>query len=153
MKNKGFTLIEITIVIIILGIVAAVGSTVLLEAFKVGHASREAINAGWQTRLAFYRMADELREADEINTASASNITFRDINDNVTYALSGNDITRNNIKVANSIASLNFIYFDVNNQETAVLGDIRCINIAAQITSGTNPINIATVVCPRNLLW
>lgn len=153
MSNKGFTLIEITAVIIILTIVAAIGGRILLEAFRAGHASRDAINAGWQTRLALYRMANELREADAISAAHTNNITFRDINDDVTYALLGSDITRNNIKVADSIASLNFTYFNANNQKTAVLKNMRCVNIAAQIISGSNPINVETMVCPRNFLW
>jgi prepilin-type N-terminal cleavage/methylation domain-containing protein len=152
MKNKGFTLIEVTIAVVILGIVATIGATVLYESVMAGNASRDFINASWQTRLVLQRMTSELRAADNISAANSNNITFHDLNNDITYAYSGTNITRDDIKIADDVGSLTFTYFDANNQTTAILGDIHCINIAVQITAGSNPINVATMVCPRNLL-
>lgn len=161
MKIKGFTLIEVAIVIVILGIVATIGSSVLHESFQAGYASRDFINASWQTRLALTRLTSELREirsatSSDLDISSNNQITFTDIyGDSITYTRSGNDLTRNGTKVANDITDLTFTYYDEDNVEVtnpANVADVRCIDIATQVTEGSTTVDTQTIVCPRNTL-
>ena len=76
MNEKGFTLVEIIIVIVILGIISGVTFQIVasgVEAFKKSSARKELYDQG---RLALERMVRELRDAKEITATSSDSITF-----------------------------------------------------------------------------
>ena len=110
-------------------------------------------------RAAMFYMQREIRMAgcDPLGTAGAgiiaasdSSINFsedvrgdnvgdppdgnlNDPNENITYSLNGGNLVRNtgggNQIVAENIDALNFVYLDANGSETAVLADIRSVEI------------------------
>lgn len=110
-------------------------------------------------RAAMFYMQREIRMAgcDPLGTAGAgiiaasdSSINFsedvrgdnvgdppdgnlNDPNENITYSLSGGNLVRNtgggNWIAAENIDALNFVYLDANGSETAVLADIRSVEI------------------------
>lgn len=160
MKNKGFTLVEIVIVIFILSIVATIGGLVLHKGFEAGYTSRDLIDATWQSRLALRRMANEIREihspnATDLDISSNNQITFTDMNDeNIIYSRSGNYLTRNGISLADGVNALTFTYFDANNQEVTnplEVANVRCVHIATTISKRNVTTNLQTVACLRNL--
>ena len=65
MKYSGFTLIEVAIVIVILGIVGTIGSSVLHESLQAGYASRDFINASWGNTIYSQALADVVQLAAE----------------------------------------------------------------------------------------
>ena len=76
MNEKGFTLIEIIIVIVILGIIGGITFQFVaygVEAFKKSSARKELYDQG---KLALERMVRELRDAKEVEGSSSSSITF-----------------------------------------------------------------------------
>jgi prepilin-type N-terminal cleavage/methylation domain-containing protein len=160
MKNKGFTLVEIVVVIFILSIVAMIGGLVLLKGFETGYASRDLIDATWQSRLALQRMANEIREihspsAADLDISSNNQITFTDMNgENITYSRSGNYLTRNGISLADGVSALTFTYFDANNKEVTnsldVVG-VCCVHIVTAISKRNVTTDLQTVACLRNL--
>jgi prepilin-type N-terminal cleavage/methylation domain-containing protein len=75
--QKGYTLIEIVIVIVILGIIGAftfqmVGAAV--QAFQKSSARKDLYDQG---RLALERMVRELRDTKEVTHSSSSSVTFK----------------------------------------------------------------------------
>jgi prepilin-type N-terminal cleavage/methylation domain-containing protein len=77
LDNRGYTLIEMVIVIVILGIIGAftfqmIGAAV--QAFKKSSARKDLYDQG---RLALERMVRELRDGKEITDCSSSSITFK----------------------------------------------------------------------------
>ena len=79
MNEKGFTLIEIIIVIVVLGIVSGVTFQIVasgVQAFKKSSARKELYDQG---RLALERMVRELRDAKEITATSSDSITFNKV--------------------------------------------------------------------------
>jgi len=159
MNKKGFTLIELTIVIVILGIVAVIGGAILVHAFQAGNTSRNLIDAAWQSRLALQRMTDEIREAHNIiSTADNQHIlSFTGIDGTaITYNLSGNHLVRNNINLADGVTALTFTYLDINDQTLAYspldTDAVRCINIATTISKNNVTTSFQTLACPRNIL-
>ncbi len=157
-KQKGFTLIEIVIVIAILGLVSLIGSVILHGAFESANTSKDAINASWQARLALARMSSELREirsatSSDLNISSNNQISFTDVNgNNISYTSSGDVIFRNGTEVADDITALTFSYYNANNVITANVNNVRCIKAEITAVAGSNSTNIQTVICPRNLL-
>jgi len=159
MKHKGFTLIELTIVMVIICIVAVIGGVILVQAFTAGNTSRNLIDATWQARLALERMTNEIREAHNIiSTADNQHIlSFTGINGTtITYNLSGNHLVRNNINLADGVTALTFNYLDANDQTLAYspldIDAVRCINIATTISKNNITTSFQTIACPRNIL-
>ena len=77
MNEKGFTLIEIIVVIVILGIIGGITFHFVgygVEAFKKSSARKELYDQG---RLALERMVRELRDAKEVEGSSSSSIKIR----------------------------------------------------------------------------
>jgi len=76
LNNHGYTLIEIIIVIVILGIIGGISFQVVaygVEAFKKSSDRKELYDQG---RLALERMTREIRDAKELVECSDTSITF-----------------------------------------------------------------------------
>jgi prepilin-type N-terminal cleavage/methylation domain-containing protein len=90
-RSGGFTLIELIISIVLLGIMAAVGSTMISDTFTTARmVNADNANAG-QARYALERLAREIREVKFISTTGycldtwiASRLTFKKRNANST---------------------------------------------------------------------
>ena len=162
MKNKGFTLIELIIVIVILGIIVAIGAPLLLSvsdslAFLV---ARTAIDQA--ADIALSRMTREMRRLKDdssVNTATSSQFSFDDVNSNtISYSLSSTDLMRNSDILASDVQNLSFTYYDdsgstistpvVSPQET----DIRSIEISCEFQSSGETLYYKSQVRPRNLM-
>ncbi len=86
-RRDGFTLIEMLTVIIILGVVAAVGARLMSGMFQSYFAARDITSSDAQARVAFERMTRELRQirsatATDLDVASAAQIRFIDMDGN-----------------------------------------------------------------------
>jgi len=77
LNNHGYTLIEIIIVIVILGVIGAFTFQMVaagVQAFKKSSARKDILDQG---RLALERMVRELRDGKEITDCSSNSITFK----------------------------------------------------------------------------
>jgi prepilin-type N-terminal cleavage/methylation domain-containing protein len=101
-NNRGYTLIEIIMVIVILGIIGGITFQVVaagVEAFKKTSDRKELYDQG---RLAMERMVRELRDAKEVTESAGSSITFKkahpaqaaDNIEKIKYELVGSDLKR-----------------------------------------------------------
>jgi len=102
LNNKGYTLIEIIIVIVILGVIGAFTFQMVaagVQAFKKSSARKDLLDQG---RLALERMVRELRDGKEITDCSSNSITFKkahpaqaaDNIEEVKFELVGTDLKR-----------------------------------------------------------
>lgn len=158
MKKKtsaGFTLLELVLVILILGILGTAGSVMLAQGIETYYTSQGSSQADWQGRLALERMARDIRtvrSAADITTASASQFQFTDVNNNsVNYTLSGTNLNRGSDVLAEGVSTLTFTYWDNNALVTAVLANIRYVGIQLGITQGGVNYTVRTVVELREL--
>ena len=164
MNNKGFTLIETVIVVLLISIVGAIGGFILLKSFQAAYYSRNLIDATWQGQVAMQRMSSELRELRsasslDLDMSSNESITFNDITGAaISYFRSGNHLMRTGINqeyLADGITALHFNYYDNNDQlitEPAYVANVRCIGINLSVNKNKYSNNFQVVVCPRNLL-
>ncbi|MGH8750772.1 MAG: PulJ/GspJ family protein [Burkholderiales bacterium] len=145
--RRGFTLIEFVVVLIILAILATVGSVVLGRGISTYFGGRDITLADWQARVALERMTRDLREVRspaDLTTITATQITFNDLLlNNVTYTLAANTLTRNGIPLADNVSALNLSYLQRNGQTTAAAAAV-VYYITAQIT--VTDVNGATVI-------
>ena len=102
LNSHGYTLIEIIIVIVILGIIGGISFQFVgygVEAFKKSSARKELYDQG---RLALERMVRELRDAKEVEGSSSSSITFKkahpeqaaDYIEEIKFQLNGTNLER-----------------------------------------------------------
>jgi len=85
-RFAGFTLIEVVITLIVLGVLATIGATVMSRGFLSYFVGREIARDDAQGRLALERMARELRtvrSTADLNIGVANQITITDFYQNV----------------------------------------------------------------------
>ncbi len=146
LKQNGFSLVELILVIVILSIIAAVGSRMLSGGFNAYFTGRDIIDAEWQGRYAMQRISRELRDvrsatAGDLNITSATQITFTDNAANViTYALNGNTLERNGEPLADGVTNLAFNYVQTDGITTATAAtDVSYITVGIIVSlNGSN---------------
>lgn len=115
-KQSGFTLFELVIVIILLGILIAGSSNILSVGFTSFFAEKNIINANWQASAALERMTRDLRgviKTTDLTTAAATNIVITDLNnETINYQVISNQLRRNSQYLAEGVQSITFAYYD-----------------------------------------
>jgi len=139
---RGFSLIELVATIVILSIIAAIGSRVLQASFNAFYQNQYITDANAQARLALERMSRDvhtINSSSSITTATSSQLSFTNASGNsVTYLLSGSQLLLNNQVLADGVdvASSSFTYLDQNASITSTLSNIRYVIINLNITQG-----------------
>lgn len=85
-RPAGFTLIEVVITLIVIGVLATIGATLMSRGFLSYFVGREIARDDAQGRLALERMARELRtvrSTADLNIGVANQITITDFDQNV----------------------------------------------------------------------
>jgi prepilin-type N-terminal cleavage/methylation domain-containing protein len=155
--QRGVTLVELIIVIVVMGILAAVGSSIISDTFKTSTVVNASQASADQARYAVERLAREIREVKYSGTAysisstlapSSTNMVFtRTINGadvTVTINKSGTTLTLGYSSPAASSTlssqvsgfTLNFLKLD--NTATASATDVRFVVISLTVTDATS---------------
>lgn len=172
MNKRAYTLVEVLLTLVILGIIMGIGTSAMLsgiETWGVFTQRKELLGNG---TMAIDRMLREIRMVRDtagITTADQSNIVFTDTNNNsIRFYLSGTTLNRSRRMfgawwpngLLRNVRRLEFNYY---NAAGAVLGrpvsdgsSIRRIRIDIELSKGSGRIASGTVslesdVWPRNL--
>ena len=156
MKYRGFSMIELIIVISIITVLSAITLPMLQAGFNGYFMQRNLSDANWQGRLALSRITRDLHNipaAANITTATGTQLTFtNNSNASVSYTLSGTNLQRNALTLANGIGSVTFGYYDSAGAVTGTIDNIRYISIALNITQNNTNITLETVVNLRDVI-
>ena len=170
-NKKGFTLIELVITMVLIGIIAYVVASALstgIKAYFVTDFRKEALD---QARIAMERMTREIRNvrsSADITTANATTFTFTDVSGTpISFALSGGNINRTSVAtntLAIGISSIGdatfltgiFSYVLTNGTTTQAptnpqLSTIKRIKIGFIATKNTESVTLQSEVWPRSL--
>jgi len=163
-KNKGFTLVELVIVIIIIGITASTLGFMMLGAVKAWTFKFNRNDILWDGRLAMDRMTREIRTVKNptsVTTASAAQFRFIDTgNEDITYSLSGANLNRTENGTANllaeNVSSLTFTYY--NSSDTVIPSpivspsatDIRRVRINLTLTKNGQSVYLQSDASTKN---
>jgi len=154
-KQKGATLIEIIIVIIIIGILVAGSSNLLTQGFRSFNATKNTIDSNWQNIITLESITRDLRvirSPSDITSASNTSITFNVTTGNtITYTVNGSSIGRTEQgdyqPLSDNLPNLSFEYYD-NSGATANTSNPSTIRYVI-INPGSNKPTIT--VYPWNL--
>ena len=159
----GFTLIEIIITIVLIGIIASIAAGIILQGVRSYSDVDNRSNVRYQAQLAVERMAREIRmirsaTAVDITALTATNLQFNDINgNNIQFqrvgAIAPYTMQRNTNVLANNVQSITFSYF-ANDGVTAVtlatVTTLWFVVIDLTVQQGTETISVRTRVHPMN---
>ncbi len=153
-RSAGFTLIEMVVVIVVLGVLAALGGMALQNAFRVYASSQGISDIDWQGRVALARLTRDLREARSpagLTVIPATQLAFTDIDDTgVTYSLSGTQLLRNTQPLADFITGLNFTYLEADRQTaTTTVANVSYITVTLTVSDQDYTETFRATVRPR----
>ena len=156
-RERGFTLIEGVIAIVITGIIFAVGSGIMSNTFNAYFTGRDLTELDWQCRVAMNRMLRDLRDirsasATDLVTTPATEITFTTTTpQTITYSLSGTTLMRNSQALADGVSNLNFTYVTNDGRtSTTAATEAYYVIVEFTVTNGSVSRDRRTTVFPRN---
>jgi prepilin-type N-terminal cleavage/methylation domain-containing protein len=156
MSNKGFTFIEIIVVIVILSIVAAISINFLVSSLRIYTMTVNQKTLFDEGKLALERMCRDIRDARSITGVTASSITF--VRDDATAQdIAGETIIFQRNAGANTLekvkaspASTSTMASNVTAFAVANATNEIQLQLTLQLTSGEN-VTLQTKVYPKNL--
>lgn len=154
--KRGFTLIEIIIVIVILSIVSAITIKFLVDSLRIYTMTVNQKTLFDEGKLALERMGRDIRDARSITGTTASSITFvrddataQDIaSETIIFQHNSGANTLEKVKAspaATSTMASNVTAFAVTNAINEIL-----LTLTLQLTTGEN-VTLQTKVYPKNL--
>lgn len=157
MKKTGFTLTELIIVIILVGIIAGVVTPFIANSFSYWVITRAERDAIFGSRLALNRMVREIRQIKNVSSIgnyTATQFSYTDINNNsMDFRQSGASLYRNTDELSDKLqdpGGLEFTYLDQNGTVTATQGNIRMVRIQLILESGEAKVTIRSLARFRN---
>lgn len=154
--ERGFSLVELVLVIIILALIAAVSSTILSGGFNAYFRQRDVSDADWQGRLALQRLNRDLRTvrsptpADLVMSPATQITLVNAAGSTVTYNLSGNVLMRNGQPLADGISALSFSYLRRDGKTLAAdATQVYYIGASFTVTRGGANLPARTLIKPR----
>ena len=176
-RSIGFTLVELVISIVLIGILAAVGSSMIVDSFTTTRMVNADNASAGQARYALERLAREIREIKYdssggnycITAMTATNLVFyrtsgtysSTCNTNVvtvTINMSGANLTLGysspavTSNLSSQVSSFALAYYDIAGNTTASTDAIRFVQITLTVTDATSGQSISqrTRVALRN---
>lgn len=113
-KQRGFTLIELVLVIVLISILSVIGGQMLAQCLNYFITTQNITTANQQGQLAMEVMTREIRyvrSTADIITNTAGEFKFNDIYGNtIDYKLTGTNLMRNANILATGVNTLTFTY-------------------------------------------
>lgn len=154
-RQRGFTLVELVMVIAIMGIVSVVVSRILFQSFQTFIAAQNVTNIDWEALLVMQRFENDvhnIRSSNDISTISSGTFSFVDVSGNtVTYQLSGSTLLRNSQTLATGVQSIAFGYYDANYAVTASTTGVRYVTLSAAFVQNNLSLSFSTMAGTRGM--
>ena len=161
LRQLGFTLIELIVVIVVLGTIASMGAVVLRDGMLGYLRGREITSADWQGRLALERMTRELRDVapslgGTVNIANtscnSSTFAFSDIEAApISYTQSTTTLLRNGQPLADNVTGLRFYCLQSDGQTYSTIPSaVYYVTISMVVSTPNSSSAYRSTVRPRS---
>ncbi len=158
----GFTLVELLMVIVLFGIVAAFAAPAMQSGFQAYFTGRDISEADWQARVALERMTRELRAVRapaDLALAAAGDLTFVDLDGNsIRYCMgavgtcpgAAGELMRNAQPLAVGVGALTFSFLTRTGGATGTPALAFYVSASFSATRSTITKTHQVTVAPRN---
>ncbi|ROZ68595.1 PilW family protein [Ramlibacter sp. WS9] len=151
--QRGFTLMELVIVVVVLGFLSAVGSTMIVDTFKTTKMVYASQSAATQARYAVERLAREIRQVKYTGsnyvigsiTSPASSASFTNVINGVEQAVSvdvnGTDLRLSYgapLVLCGNVSGFTVNYLQLDNSAATSTANVRFVVISLTVTDGTS---------------
>lgn len=156
--KKGFTLIELIIVIVLIGILSGISSLMLTQFFKSYQTGKRLNNLAIQTNIEINNLMREIKNAESVSIIGNTTMTFINHNgETVAIDLNGTNLRRNVNSsgaqiVCDKVSSLSFGFFDQAFNTTAVATNVRFVTINIVASEDNLPYALMTGTTLRKLI-
>ena len=150
--GRAFTLLEFVVVITVLGIIAGLGSAILVESGRAYSRSNITSAAQTDAQYALNRLAVELTELQspsDISALSSTSITFEVDGVERTFQLSGGSLRRDSNLLATDVSSFTLTCYRSDGTVTSTPTDVHRIAADISISRGGQTVSLRTEVFPR----
>ncbi len=159
---NGFSLLEMIMVTVLLGILAAVAAPIMSSGFNAYFTGKDISETDWHARVALERLSRELRTIRapaDLTITSVSDITFTDVDGNTIRFCMGTvgscpgaagELMRNAQPLASGISGLTFSYLTRAGAATVVVAQVFYINVGFTATQNAIIKPFQATVSPRN---
>jgi len=158
---RGFSIMELVMVLVVFGIISAVAAPLVANGFRAYFTGRDISDTDSQARVAIERMTRELRgirAPADLTAASASDISFVDTSGTaIRYCLGAvggcpgvaGDLMRNSQPLAGGISGLTFSFLS---RGAAASGAGTAFYVTVAFTASQNAVSktFQATVSPRN---
>ncbi len=157
-RKRGFSLIELIVVIVVLGIVASMGATMVRDGMLGYLRGREATSADSQSRLALERITRELRTIAAPNysniaatSCGSSTFSFSDITATpISYTKSTTTLSRNGQPLTDNVSSLMFYCLQSDVQATVTPSQVYYVTVSMIVNTDNTSATYRGTVKPPN---
>lgn len=154
MRQQGFSLIEMVMVVVLMGIISVVVGGMLLNTYQTFITSENVNEVDWNA-MALNRLVNDvhmIRSQNDISSATATQLTFVNIaGSTVSYTLSGSTLLRNGITLATGVQSFALGYLQSNGAATSTTSQIRYVTASMTLVEGNLSSTFATTAGTRGM--
>lgn len=152
---KGFTLIEMIIVMVISGIIFSISTILLSAGFRSYFTAVNVTGLNNQATLAMARMSKELQQAVSFNIINATNVSFKTTGGStIQYSWASPVITRTGLAsqtLNDQTTSFSLSYYQSDFTATATLSAVRAITINMTLSDGDEIVPMINTVFLSNM--
>jgi len=159
-NSNGFTLVEIVITIVLIGILSGIAAMIILQGVMAYSDEQSRSDVHYQARVAMERMAREIRlirsQGADITTMANNNLRYIDVN-GVTIGFSWANPTLSrwdgatNDVLASGVTAFTFSYYQQDGITVATPANVWFVDIAMTATAQSGEtLDMRTRVHPRN---
>lgn len=140
--QRGFSLIELIIVMILMSIVAGISGVMLTAGFKSYTQGKPIIPVAGKANVALTNLMREIQDAQTITAATATSMTIiNQSGQTISFNWSNTTLTRTVSpepaqSLCTNVSAFSFAYFDSSFATAVTLADIRFITAAFTLTEG-----------------
>ena len=163
--SRGFTLMELVVTIVLLGILGAVGSSMVGNTMNTAYHTTHNHASASQARYAAERVAREIREMAylvsgyHITSMTATNLAFtKEDGTSVTIASSGGNLTMSyggtTSTLTNQVSAFALVYLDQLGTVTTSTADVRFVQVTLTLVNAKTGMtdSVRTRVFLRNAM-
>lgn len=152
-KENGFTLMELVVAMIILGIIGTVATIIIFNQTRTFNRVFNQTDAMYDTRKAIGIIRKDIQNlsVENITNMESGNFQYTDNDGNtVKYEVSGNNLLKNDNNILNGLNENPFTFLNAEKNLTASSDSVRFFQVRLSVTRNEESVLVEELIYARN---